>query len=243
MVTGAARGIGLTITQALHRVGMSVLLVDRDAAELSIAVTSLAGGSSRVASVAGTMSTDECLPAINTELAAMPPLGVWVNNAGRVSHVAAEDADLAHFEEVLRDNASSVLRGSQLAFRQMTCHGAGGAIVNVGSLVTQKILPERIAYATSKAAVANLTRYCAQEWGPHGIRVNAVSPGYVDSRLTAWAEDDPRAVARRAVVDGLPLRRGGTSDDVARTVLYLASPLAAYVTGETVLLDGGWHLS
>ncbi|GLY88855.1 SDR family NAD(P)-dependent oxidoreductase [Actinoallomurus iriomotensis] len=244
VVTGGARGLGHAIAAALRDVGMTVLIVDRDAAALAAGLEELAGGGGTVEGVATTLSTDECVEPIEAALAALPPLSVWVNNAGRVSHEDAEAVDLHTFEEVMRDNTVSALRGSQLAFRRMTGgRGSGGAVVNITSLVTEKALPQRLSYATSKAALENVTRYCAQEWGPHGIRVNAVSPGYIDTRLTQWSEDDPRAVAKRAVVGTLPLRRTGGVDDIAATVLYLASPLAAYVTGQTVFVDGGWHLA
>ena len=88
-----------------------------------------------------------------------------------------------------------------------------------------------------------MTRYAAQEWGPRGIRVNAISPGYIDTRLTQWADDDPRMIAKRATLGALALPRTGTVDDIAHTVLYLSSPLASYVTGQVVLVDGGWHLT
>ena len=144
----------------------------------------------------------------------------------------------------MRDNTVSALRGSQIAFRAMTSASApGGSIVNITSMVTRKALPERLSYSTSKAALENVTRYCAQEWGPRGVRVNAVSPGYIDTRLTQWPEDDPRTAAKRESVGRLALPRSGTVDDIAAVVLFLASPQAAYVTGQTVFVDGGWHLS
>ncbi|MBM9468742.1 SDR family NAD(P)-dependent oxidoreductase [Nakamurella leprariae] len=243
VVTGAARGLGLEIARTLQSAaGMAILLVDRDAAELDRAVTELATAGT-VAGVATSLSTDDCRAPIERALSELPPVSVWVNNAGRVSHQGAEDVDLDVFEEVFRDNTSSALRGSQLAYRAMRSHDRGGAIVNITSLVTEKALPQRLSYSTSKAGLENVTRACAQEWGPCGIRVNAVSPGYIETRLTQWAEDDPRAVAKQQTLSQLALRRAGSPEDIATTVLYLASPLAGYVTGQTVFVDGGWHLS
>ena len=249
VVTGAARGIGLAIAMTFRAVGMTVLVVDRDAEALEAGLVELTEspvdvGEGLVRGVCTSLSTDDCLAPIATALADLPPVGVWVNNAGRVSHEAAEDVDLTTFEEVMRDNTASALRGSQIAFRAMTGpSGAGGAVVNLTSMVTQKALPQRLSYATSKAALENVTRYCAQEWGPRGVRVNAVSPGYIDTRLTQWAEDDPRTAAKRESVARLPVPRSGTVDDIAGVVLFLASPQAAYVTGQTVFVDGGWHVS
>lgn len=239
VVTGAARGIGLEIATVLQSVGMTLVLVDRDADELTRARTMMSAHCPAIA-LAANLSTDDSLPAIAETLAPLPSLAVWVNNAGRVSHQAAEDVDLTEFEEVLRDNTASALRGCQAAFRAMP---GGGSIVNITSLVTDKVLPDRLSYSTSKAALENVTRYAAQEWGPRGIRVNAISPGYIDTRLTQWAEDDPRMIAKRGTLGALALPRAGTADDIAHTVLYLSSPLASYVTGQVVLVDGGWHLT
>ena len=239
VVTGAARGIGLEIATVLQSVGMTLVLVDRDADELTRARTMMSAHGPAIA-LAANLSTDDSLPAIAEALAPLPSLAVWVNNAGRVSHQAAEDVDLTEFEEVLRDNTASALRGCQAAFRAMP---GGGSIVNITSLVTDKVLPDRLSYSTSKAALENVTRYAAQEWGPRGIRVNAISPGYIDTRLTQWADDDPRMIAKRTTLGTLALPRAGTVDDIAHTVLYLSSPLAAYVTGQVVLVDGGWHLT
>jgi NAD(P)-dependent dehydrogenase (short-subunit alcohol dehydrogenase family) len=113
----------------------------------------------------------------------------------------------------------------------------------VCSLTTERVLPDRLSYATSKAALESITRYSASEWGVHGIRVNAVSPGYIETRQTQWAPDDPRALAKQRAIAELPLRRAGQPSDIARTVLYLASSLASYVTGQTIFVGGGWDLN
>jgi 3-oxoacyl-[acyl-carrier protein] reductase len=240
VVTGAARGIGYEVAAALRGVGMSLLIIDKDSDELSRAVPALeaAEGSGEVAGVAADLGQDD-LAVVERELDGLPQLTVWVNNAGGVSHQAAEDTDPATLEALFRNNVTSALRGGQVAFRRMA---SGGAIVNITSLVTEKVLPQRLSYSTSKAALGNVTRHMAQEWGGTGIRVNAVSPGYIDSRLTQWPDDDPRQIAKLATMNTLALRRLGRATDIADTVLYLVSPLSSYVTGQTIFVDGGWHL-
>lgn len=241
VVTGAARGIGLRIAARLQEVGMHPVLLDRDAAELDNAAAELAAGGP-VRPLVADLGTDAGTAGLAAALADLPPLALWVNNAGTVSHQAAEDVDIEVFEQVLRNNTSSTLRGCQAAYRAMGADGPR-AIVNISSLVVDKVLPLRLSYAASKAAVESVTRYAANEWGPRGIRVNAISPGYIDTRLTRWAEDDPRSAAKRATLATLALPRAGTVDDIADTVLYLGSPLASYVTGQVVMVDGGWHLT
>ena len=243
VVTGSARGIGERIAGMFHELGMSVLLVDRDAAGLDLALSRLtAQRGTQAQGVVADLSSDSCLPVLEQAVAALPDLAVWVNNAGRVSHQSVAEVDLTTFEEVIRDNTSSAIRGSQVAYRVFRAQDNPGAIINITSLVTDKVLPQRLSYSTSKAALENVTRYAAQEWGRHGIRVNAVSPGYIDTRLTAWPDDDPRQVAKRVTLEQLALPRVGTVDDIAHTVLYLASPLSSYVTGQQIFVDGGWHV-
>jgi 3-oxoacyl-[acyl-carrier protein] reductase len=245
VVTGAARGIGYEIATSLRVIGMSLLLIDLDGDELVRAVDALrrVEGAGDVVGVTADLGTDD-LAAVDRALDGLASVVVWVNNAGRVSHQTAEGTDPATFERVFKNNVVSALRGGQIAYRRMTADGAdGGAIVNITSMVTEKVMPERLSYSTSKAALGNVTRHMAQEWGPKGIRVNAVSPGYIDSRLTQWAADDPRQISKLQTVSALALRRLGLASDIAETVLYLISPLASYVTGQTIFVDGGWHLT
>jgi NAD(P)-dependent dehydrogenase (short-subunit alcohol dehydrogenase family) len=122
-------------------------------------------------------------------------------------------------------------------------HDGPRAIVTITSLVVDKTVQDRLSYAASKAALVSATRYAAAEWGASGIRVNAVSPGYIDTRLTDWPADDPRQVAKQKSLQEIPLARFGQPEDVAAAVLFLASPLAAYVTGVTLFVDGGWSLA
>jgi NAD(P)-dependent dehydrogenase (short-subunit alcohol dehydrogenase family) len=144
-------------------------------------------------------------------------------------------------ERVFGVNTTGVIRGSQLAFARMA--DRGGAIVNIGSVAVDKVLPKRLTYAASKAAVISMTRYATQDFGPRGVRVNAISPGYIDTRLTTnWAPDDPREIAKHETIARIPARRTGRPADIARAVLFLASDLAAYVHGEVIHVDGGWNL-
>jgi NAD(P)-dependent dehydrogenase (short-subunit alcohol dehydrogenase family) len=238
VVTGAARGIGLAVVDALHDVGLTVVLVDRDAEELQRVVAERAGAVGVVAD----LTTEEGHQGLDAALDGLPPLSAWVNNAGTVSHQPAESVDQATFEHVMRTNTWSAVRGSQTAFRRMQ-HDGPRAIVTITSLVVEKSVRDRLSYAASKAALTSATRYAAAEWGSSGIRVNAVSPGYIETRLTAWPPEDPRQVAKQQSLRAIPLARFGQPEDIAAAVLFLASPMAAYVTGVTLFVDGGWSLT
>ena len=248
VVTGAARGIGLEIARTLAEVGLGLVLVDRDADELAVAADELAGTDGgretrrRPVCVGADLTTETGQAAISTALDELPPLSVWVNNAGTVSHQLSHDVDQETFEAVLRNNTWSAVRGARTAYTHMQ-HAGERAIVNVVSLVVVKAVPERLSYAASKAALETATRYMALDWGGAGIRVNAVSPGYIETRLTAWSAEDPRQLAKQASLRSIPMARFGQPEDVARVVLFLSSPLAAYVTGTTVYVDGGWHVT
>lgn len=240
VVTGGARGIGYAIAETLLRIQCTVVIVDRDREALDEGVAELAKIGAIVGVVAN-MSTDDGPLAIERALDSLPRLSVWVNNAGVVNHQAAEVSDPTTFERIMRDNAASVLRGAQAAFRCMQPNGRG-SIVNIASLAVDKVQPNRLTYAATKSAVISMTRYMAQEWGPFGIRVNAVSPGYIETRLTTWAPDDPREIAKGETVATIAARRVGQPAEVASAVLFLASELASYVSGEILHVDGGWHL-
>lgn len=240
VVTGSARGIGLEVARALHSLGLSVVIVDRDADEIENALTAF--GRTNVLGVTADLTEEDGHDAIDAALRELAPLSIWVNNAGIVSHQFSQTVDRASFEQVVRTNTWSAIRGSQTAFANMQ-HEGERAIVNITSLVIDKTIPERVSYAASKAALASVTKYAALDWAPYGIRVNAVAPGYIETRLTAWPADDPRQLAKQTSLASIPMGRFGQPEDIAKAVLFLASPLASYVTGETIFVDGGWHVT
>ena len=244
VVTGAARGIGREIARCLREAGLVVLAadLDHDALVATAAELTATGPGAEVVSVTADLTREDGHAAIDAALLRMPALSVWVNNAGVVSHQLSQDVDQETFERVIRTNAWAAVRGSQTAFAHMQ-HDGPRSIVNITSLVLDKTVPERVSYAASKAALASATRYAALDWGPHGIRVNAVSPGYISTRLTDWPADDPRQVAKQRSLEQIPAGRLGEPEDVAHVVLLLCSPLASYVTGQTVFVDGGWSLT
>ena len=171
-------------------------------------------------------------------LAAFGHLDVLVNNAGVPLTRPAVDVTEAEWNAVIDVNLKGVFFMSQQMGRHLIAAGRGGAIVSIASTHGVIGIADRSIYGISKAGVSHMTRMLAIEWAPHGIRVNAVAPGTVEtrSRAAVFAAHPER---RQFMVDRIPLRRFGTAEEMAGAVRYLASSDAAYITGQTILVDGG----
>lgn len=217
MVTGAARGIGAAITARLAADGYEVVGLDLDAGD-GITVCDVADHEDvrRVAAEVG-------------------PVDVLVNNAGMWRFGPIEDADPADVARVMAVNFGGAFNCTQ-AFGRTMLH-RGGSIVNVVSIAAHSPNPSVGAYSPSKAAVLAFTRQTAVEWGPRGVRCNAVGPGFVPTEGTSDVYDDPAVRAVRA--GAVPMRRLGAPSDVAAVVSFLAGEDAAYVTGQVIYVDGG----
>jgi NAD(P)-dependent dehydrogenase (short-subunit alcohol dehydrogenase family) len=179
-----------------------------------------------------------CERAVAAAVARFGRLDVLVNNAGIAPGNPAEDVVLEDFDATLAVNLRGTFFASQAAGRVMLAQGSG-CIVNLSSQAGFVALPGESVYCMTKAAIAHLTKCLAVEWGPRGVRVNAVAPTFVRTPGTAAALGDP--VFRADVVERIAaLHRIGEPVEVAGAVVFLASPAASLVTGETILVDGGW---
>lgn len=235
LVTGGTRGIGFAVAQALAREGAGLVVCGRDAERVQAATAEL---ESRGATVAG-LPCDVTDPAQIAALAAETErlfgrLDVCVADAGVCPQGLVDDLDAAAIDEVLAVNVRGLLLTAQAAARLMT---GGGSVVLLGSVSGMVTGPEggEAVYEASKAAVHALTRACAVEFAPRGIRVNAVAPGWVDTDMTAGVSEEQRA----AFVRGVPLGRYARPEEVAEAVLFLAGEEAAGITGATLVVDGG----
>ncbi|MWK34822.1 SDR family oxidoreductase [Actinomadura sp. J1-007] len=161
-------------------------------------------------------------------------LDFWVNNAGIFPFAPVEEISPEQVGATLAVNVEGVLFGAQAAARHMK---EGGAIVNMSSVSAVRVRRGRGAYCTSKAAVAHLTESLAVELGDRGIRVNAIAPGFIDTEMTRWVQDDPEAL--RHALDTVPLHRLGSPEEVVGPLLFLLSDSARYVTGHSIAVDGG----
>ncbi|WP_292895440.1 SDR family NAD(P)-dependent oxidoreductase [Nitratireductor sp.] len=235
IVTGAASGIGRATALLLADRGANVLAVDRDDQLLG----TLEGRLGRRGRTLLTDVTDIALEEkLKAALASIPaPLSVLINNAGigggdRLDRTGVDD--LRHMLEI---NLVSLFRMCQLGVDLM--RGKGGAIVNVASIYAEIGATRSAAYSTSKGAVATLTRQIATDFGPEGIRINAVAPGLIETPMTKdrihtekWRHE--------IFVEQSPLRRVGQPEEVASAILFLAGPDAGFISGEVLRVDGGW---
>ncbi|NHF74452.1 SDR family NAD(P)-dependent oxidoreductase [Paracoccus xiamenensis] len=235
VVTGAAQGIGLAITDALRDAGAKVVAVDMQAEGLA----QLTATRPDVVAVTGDVTDPGLTDMLDAALDGGHP-DILINNAGvaRGAHaLETSDEDLQRYFDI---NVLSVFRLSRWAAGLMAKAG-GGAIVNTASIFGQIGAQNSAGYSTSKAAVIGMTRQMANDFGPSGIRINAVAPGLIETPLTA--ERIRTEVWRRQVmIEQAPLRRPGTAEDVAKVVRFLASDEASFITGQILAVDGGWAM-
>lgn len=233
VITGGASGIGAAAARRMHEEGAAVAIIDIDgpgAAEVAAEV----GGSSFTADVA---DPDACSAAINAAAEALGGMTVLFNNAGIGAARPLHEYSDRQFAKLVGVNLAGTFHGIRAAVPLM--RERGGCIVNHASV--SGIRPTRFEgpYSAAKAGVISLTMDAALEYAPL-IRVNCVSPGLIETPLTAGVLGDD--ALRTAVEDATPMRRVGAALDVANAVVFLVSPLASYITGHNLVVDGGSYL-
>jgi NAD(P)-dependent dehydrogenase (short-subunit alcohol dehydrogenase family) len=239
LVTGAARGLGRAISLALANAGADVALGFRDA-NGGGGVASLIEGMGRRALPLQMDVTrmDQVFRAVDEAVERLGRLDILVNNAGLGPENPAEDVREEDFDLTVAVNVKGTFFASQAAGRAMIAQG-NGRIINLSSQAGFVALPTESVYCLTKAAIVHLTKCLAVEWGKHGITVNAVAPTFISTPGTesALADPDFRADVLERIAG---LHRIGEPMDVAGAVVFLASPAASLITGETILIDGGW---
>ena len=231
IVTGAAGGIGQAIARRFVDAGASVVLSDIDPAVEEVAVK--LGQRFIVADVA---RQAQVASMIDAAAGILGGLDVLVNNAGVTHQADLLDLTEADFDRVFNINLKSALFATQAAARHMTAHRSG-AIINISSINAVLAIPDQIPYVVSKAALKQLTNVTAIALARHGVRVNAIGPGTIETPMTRAALAEPATLAQ--VRARTPLGRCGTSDEIAAVAEFLASDDASYITGQTLYADGG----
>lgn len=239
LVAGAGGGIGGAAARALAREGASVVCGDVDrAAALTCAAEIVAAGGRAVGVHLDVSARASVEAAVATAVAELGGLDVSLDSAGISVTASVLDLDPADWHRVLAVNLTGAFHMGQAAARRMVAQGGGGSIITVTSQLAEVGIPDKTAYLASKGGARSLTMGMALDLAPHGIRANAIAPGPVLTGLTRgrFADDE----TRRWTLARIPLGRIGAPEDLTGAVLYLASDDSRWVTGTTLVVDGGY---
>lgn len=238
LVTGAGRGLGRTFATALASVGADVVLAARTGAELDATCAACVEHGRDALSVVTDVTRPEQVDAlVAATLERFGKIDILVNNAGMNIRKPVLEIPLEEWDQVLNLN----LRGYFLVARAVGKHMVErgyGRVINVTSILSSIALPNQGPYATSKGAIAQLSKVMAIEWAPHGVTVNCIGPTYFETELTRPLYQDPE---RKTFIESrTPMGRWGQPEELAGTVVFLASDAAGFITGQTIFVDGGW---
>ncbi|MEZ4655291.1 MAG: glucose 1-dehydrogenase [Candidatus Eisenbacteria bacterium] len=239
IVTGGGRGIGLAIARGLGQAGARVVLADIDEVRAQEAAEGLRSQGLEASGVATDVTSTPQIAALCTDTERRyGSIDILVNNAGITARIPAENYPDEDLERMIALNVEGVFRGMREVARRWIATGREGRILNLASFAGLVADPMSAPYAASKGAVVQLTRTCAVEWARHGIRVNAIAPGYVRTEMTAHTLDDPAVGAE--IRRRTPLGRPALPEEMAGAAVFLCSRASSYVTGHILAVDGGW---
>lgn len=240
LVTGASSGLGRHFARLFAACGAHVLVAARRKDRLDALSAELGAlGAASVLAVGMDVADGSSVEqAFRTLADASAPLDVVVNNAGISGEGLALKQTAAQFDDVMATNVRGVWSVATQAARAWKAQGRGGTIVNITSIQGERVAPGLSAYSTSKAAVIQLTKSLALEWARHGIRVNALAPGYISTEINSDLWTQPYG---RAMVERIPMRRLGEPKDLDGALLLLSSSASSWMTGSVLAIDGG-HL-
>jgi NAD(P)-dependent dehydrogenase (short-subunit alcohol dehydrogenase family) len=233
LVTGASGGLGRHFAELLAREGASVVIAARRADKLAEVAKQIEADGGEVSTLVMDVADHDSVTAALGPQA--PCFDIVVNNAGGGTIRPALQEDVAGWREMLGSNVDGTWWVSQATAARMVAEGRGGSIINLGSVLGLRVMSQTTAYATSKAAVVQLTKQLALEWARYGIRVNALCPGYFPTEGEAWQDPDVMAALPRRV----PMRRLGQLHELDGALLLLASDAGSFITATTLVVDGG----
>ncbi|TDU32067.1 NAD(P)-dependent dehydrogenase (short-subunit alcohol dehydrogenase family) [Panacagrimonas perspica] len=239
LITGASRGIGEATARLLAEQGAHVVISSRKQEDLDVVAASIEAAGGKATAIAAHQGDSAALKHLMDRVTGeIGRLDILVNNAATnpyFGHIS--DTDMGMVDKTLQVNIKGYFELSALASKVMRAQG-GGAIVNIASINGEKPALFQGIYSITKAAVINMTQAFARECGPWKVRVNAVLPGLTDTKFaSALTKNEP---IRKSFTDQLPLQRMAQPQEIAPAVLYLASDAASYVTGTTLVVDGGY---
>ena len=237
LVTGAAGDIGATTAAMFGREGAHVVITDRKNDDLDRVATTLRDGGIDVVAITCDQTDADAVSGMFATLSELGPLQAVFVNAGYGSYGALIDQDFKAWKKHIDVNLNGSFLIATGAARLMAKSGSGGAIVFNASTAANHVCDLLGAYAASKAGIAMLARSLASELGIHGIRVNTILPGVIETKMTSSLLDDP--ATRADVLRETPVRRLGKAEDIANLVVYLCSEQAGYISGAEILVDGG----
>jgi NAD(P)-dependent dehydrogenase (short-subunit alcohol dehydrogenase family) len=237
IVTGASRGLGESMAEALAGAGASVVLAARGAEQLAAVADKIRALGADTLSVP-TDITDAAAVGnlVETAVRKFGRVDVLVNNSGIIASTPLLDQEPAEWDRIMATNVRGTYLTTRAVGPRMIAQG-GGKVVNIASNFAFKGVANHAAYCASKAAIVSFTRSMAVEWARHNIQVNALAPGYFATDLNADLRADAEAYAR--VVKAIPARRMGRSEELSAWLLLLTGPASDFMTGETVVVDGG----
>ncbi len=238
-VTGGGRGIGKAIAAHLAQAGANVVIASRKLANLEAAAKDLAGLPGQVVPLECHVGRlDQLQRAVRETETRLGPIDILVNNsATNIGQGPSLELSDEMLDKMVEINIKAALRLVKLTVPRMIERQSGGAIINIASIAGLHPQPASLLYSLTKAGLIMMTRSWAREFGPHGIRVNAIAPGLIQTDFSEYFwKDEERC---RSIVAHQPIARIGQPDEIGHMALYLASAEASFVTGQTFVIDGG----
>ena len=236
LITGSSKGIGFALAQGLAQAGARIVLNARSAGPLQAAAERLRRQGAEVDVLAFDVTDAEAVRAAVDSYEATRAIDILVNNAGMTYRAPLEDFPVEEFDRIMRTNVYSAFHVGQACARHMIARGRG-KIINIASVQTALSRPGIAPYATSKGAIANLTKGMATDWAKHGLNCNAIAPGYFETELTAALVKDAEFTAW--LEKRTPQGRWGKVEELQGSAVFLASEAAGFVNGHTLFVDGG----
>lgn len=237
IVTGAGRGLGKSLAIGLAQAGANVALVTNSTPAEGVQAEIKRLGREALMIQANVADRSKLAGIIEQTVHELGGLDILVNNAGIIRRTPAAEHDYADWQAVLDVNLNSVFVLSQLAGKYMIGQKSG-KIINIAAMLSFQGGIHVPGYTSSKHAIAGLTKALANEWGSHGVQVNAIAPGYMSTDNTEALRNDP--VRSSQILERIPAGRWGTPDDLIGPVVFLASAASDYMNGHVLCVDGGW---